>query len=55
MNLFVVQSVRKEGPFRDVVMGSLPYVVLMFLLIIGLIAFPELALWLPSVYAESRG
>jgi TRAP-type C4-dicarboxylate transport system permease large subunit len=55
MNLFVVQSVRKEGPFRDVVMGSLPYVVLMFLLIVGLIAFPELALWLPSVYAESRG
>ncbi len=54
MNLFVVQSVRKEGAFRDVVMGSLPYVVLMFLLIIGLIAFPELALWLPSVYAASR-
>ncbi|WP_396436388.1 TRAP transporter large permease [Limnohabitans sp.] len=55
MNLFVVQSVRKGGAFRDVVMGSLPYVVLMLLLIIGLIAFPELALWLPSVFAASRG
>ena len=55
MNLFVVQSVRKGGPFRDVVMGSLPFVVLMFLLIIGLIAFPGLALWLPSVFAASRG
>ncbi len=54
MNLFVVQSVRKGGPFRDVVMGSLPYVVLMFLLIVGLIAFPGLALWLPSVFAASR-
>lgn len=55
MNLFVVQSVRKGGPFRDVVMGSLPFVVLMFLLIIALIAFPGLALWLPSVFAASRG
>jgi len=54
MNLFVVQSVRKGGPFRDVVMGSLPYVVLMFLLIMCLIAFPGLALWLPSVFAASR-
>jgi C4-dicarboxylate transporter DctM subunit len=54
MNLFVVQSVRKGGPFREVVMGSLPFVVVMFLLIIALIAFPDLALWLPSVFAESR-
>jgi tripartite ATP-independent transporter DctM subunit len=54
MNLFVVQSVRGPGPFRDVVMGSLPYVVLMFLLITLLIAFPSLALWLPSVFAASR-
>lgn len=54
MNLFVVQSVRENGPFRDVVMGSLPYVILMFLLIALLIAFPSLALWLPSVFAASR-
>lgn len=55
MNLFVVQSVRKGGPFRDVVLGSLPYVVLMLLLIVVLIAFPDLALWLPSAFAASRG
>jgi C4-dicarboxylate transporter, DctM subunit len=54
MNLFVVQSVRKGGAFRDVVTGSLPFVVVMFLLIICLIAFPGLALWLPSVFAASR-
>jgi tripartite ATP-independent transporter DctM subunit len=54
MNLFVVQSVRKNGPFRDVVMGSLPFVVLMFLMIAALIAFPDLALWLPSAFAASR-
>ena len=51
MNLFVVQSVRKGGPFRDVVLGSLPFVGLMFLLILLLIAFPSIALWLPSVFS----
>jgi TRAP-type C4-dicarboxylate transport system permease large subunit len=54
MNLFVVQSVRNGGAFREVVMGSLPYVLLMFALIVLLIAFPSLALWLPSVFAASR-
>lgn len=49
MNLFVVQSVRKNGAFRDVVNGSLPFVGLMFLMIILLLAFPSLALWLPTV------
>jgi TRAP-type C4-dicarboxylate transport system permease large subunit len=49
-----VQSVRGKGPFRDVVLGSLPYVGLMFLLIVLLLAFPKLALWLPSVFAASR-
>lgn len=54
MNLFVVQSVRKNGPFRDVVMGALPFVGLMFLLILLLIVFPPVATWLPSLFAASR-
>ena len=54
MNLFVVQSVRKKGAFRDVVVGSLPFVAIMFLLIGVLIAFPSLALWLPELFASTR-
>jgi tripartite ATP-independent transporter DctM subunit len=54
MNLFVVQSVRKGGPFRDVVVGSLPFVGLMLIMIALLIAFPSLAMWLPSVFAANR-
>jgi C4-dicarboxylate transporter, DctM subunit len=54
MNLFVVQSVRKKGPFRDVVLGSLPFVAVMFLLIALLVAFPKLALWLPELFASTR-
>jgi C4-dicarboxylate transporter, DctM subunit len=49
MNLFVVQSVRGPGPFRDVVRGSLPFLLMMLVLIAFLIAVPDLALWLPSV------
>ncbi|MBU2407445.1 MAG: TRAP transporter large permease [Gammaproteobacteria bacterium] len=54
MNLFVVQSLRKSGPFRDVVLGALPFVAVMLLMIGLLIAFPSMALWLPSVFAQSR-
>jgi tripartite ATP-independent transporter DctM subunit len=54
MNLFVVQSVRDKGPLRDVLLGSLPFVVLMFVLIALLIIFPSLALWLPSVVAGNK-
>jgi C4-dicarboxylate transporter, DctM subunit len=46
--------VRGPGPFRDVMMGALPFVVLMLLMIVLLIAFPSMALWLPSVLADSR-
>lgn len=49
MNLFVVQSIRNKGNFLDVVYGTLPFCVVLLLLIALLIAFPQIALWLPSV------
>ena len=49
MNLFVVQSVRGQGPFRDVVRGALPFLFMMLVLIGLLLAVPDLALWLPRV------
>ncbi len=47
-NLFVIQSVRKRGPISDVAYGSLPFVVALLFVISLLIAFPQIALWLPS-------
>lgn len=47
MNLFVVHSVRGEGSFRDVALGSLPFVVVMLVMIAILTAVPSLATWLP--------
>jgi tripartite ATP-independent transporter DctM subunit len=49
LNLYVVQAVRRGGPFAEVCLGSLPFVAIMMAMIGLLIAFPQLALWLPSI------
>ena len=49
MNLYVVQGVRPDkGPLKDVIVGSLPFLAMMFVMLILLIYFPSLALWLPN-------
>lgn len=50
MNLFVVQAVRGGGAFRDVVVGVLPFLVVMLLMIALLIAMPQLATFLPKLF-----
>ncbi|MFP5404826.1 MAG: TRAP transporter large permease [Gammaproteobacteria bacterium] len=50
LNLFVVQSLRKSGSMNDVMLGSLPFVVMLLGMIAILAAFPGLALWLPTVF-----
>lgn len=48
MNLFVVQSIRNKGNFMDIIIGVLPFCLVLLLLIALLIIFPQLALWLPT-------
>ncbi|WP_137391160.1 TRAP transporter large permease [Rhodoligotrophos defluvii] len=48
INLYVVQAIRKQGSIQDVMAGSLVFVLSMFALIGLLLAFPEIALWLPA-------
>ncbi|WP_405401265.1 TRAP transporter large permease [Paracoccus sp. Ld10] len=50
LNLFVVQGARKRGSINDVIMGVIPYVMVMALMVAALIALPGLALWLPSAF-----
>lgn len=50
INLFVVQSIRSRGVLKDVMIGALPFVFAMFAMIAILIAYPKLALWLPSLF-----
>jgi tripartite ATP-independent transporter DctM subunit len=48
MNLFVVQGIRERGQLQDVVIGSLPFIIMLFAMIALIIAVPQVALWLPS-------
>ena len=47
MNLFVLRAVAPEIGMRDAYLGILPYLAAPVLLTILLVAFPEIALWLP--------
>ncbi len=48
MNLFVVKSVAPTATLNDVIMGSLPFCLLMYVMIWWLIYAPGLALWFPN-------
>jgi C4-dicarboxylate transporter DctM subunit len=47
-NLFVVQGVRPRGQIYDVILGSLPFVITLMVMIALLVAFPQIAMWLPG-------
>ena len=47
MNLYVVQGVRGQGSIIDVIRGATPFVLLMLAFIGLMIAWPDMALWLP--------
>lgn len=48
MNLFVIQGVRRDGgPLNEVIRGAFPYVIIMLVFTLLLIAFPGLVTWLP--------
>ncbi len=47
MNLFVIQGMARQ-PLSIVARGSMPYVILMLILLALLTLYPQLALWLPA-------
>ena len=49
INLYVVQGVRQRGEMLDVMKGAAPFVMTMFAMVAFLLAFPQIALWLPSL------
>jgi C4-dicarboxylate transporter, DctM subunit len=46
INLFVIQSIW-DGKLSDIVWGTIPFHLVMFVLLALLVFFPEIALWLP--------
>jgi C4-dicarboxylate transporter DctM subunit len=49
LNLFVVHNLRRSGSMNDVIVGTLPFVLSLFVLLALLALWPGLALWLPQV------
>lgn len=49
MTLYVIQAVRKEGTTAQVFAGTIPFFIAMVVMTGLLIAFPQMALWLPRL------
>ena len=50
LNLFVIQAIgRDHVTIGDVIKGSLPFVLVMVVLLAALIAFPQIGTWLPDL------
>ena len=47
INLYVVQGLRKRGRIDDVMVGAAPFVLTLIGMIALLVAWPDIALWLP--------
>jgi len=48
LNIYIVSSIAPDVPLMKIIWGTIPYVVCMFLAIIILCVFPEIATWLPD-------
>ena len=47
INLFVIQSIW-DGKLSEIVWGTIPFHLLMFVLLVMLVFWPDIALWLPA-------
>ena len=49
LNLYVINGIAPDIPLKTILLGSMPYVLCMFLAIVLLCVFPGIATWLPEV------
>lgn len=49
MNLFVIQAQAADIKILDIYRGILPFLIAPFMLLAAIFAFPQLALWLPTL------
>ncbi len=48
INLFTIKSIAPNSQFKDIVLGSIPYVFTILSLVLIFALFPNPALWLPN-------
>ncbi len=51
---YVVQGIRGKGEINDVFLGILPFLMMLFVMMGLMLAFPQLALWLPELFIRSQ-
>ena len=54
LNIFVIKNIAPDIPLRDVILGVMPFVVLMFIAVLLLCLFPGIATGLPDVIMGAR-
>jgi len=54
LNIFVIKNIAPDIPLRDVVWGVMPFVVLMFVAILLICIFPEIATYLPDLVMGAK-
>jgi TRAP-type C4-dicarboxylate transport system permease large subunit len=54
LNIFVIKNIAPDIPLSDVIWGVMPFVVLMFVAVILLCVFPQIATGLPDMIMGAR-
>jgi tripartite ATP-independent transporter DctM subunit len=49
INIYVIHEIAPEVPLTDLFLGTVPFVIVAILMVFLLMAFPGIALWLPSI------
>ena len=55
LNIFVIRNVAPDIPLRDVIWGTLPFVLLMMLAVVVLCFVPEISTFLPDLVMGPDG
>jgi len=55
LNIFVIRNVAPDIPLREVIFGTLPFVLLMMLAVLVLCFVPEIATYLPDLVMRPDG
>jgi C4-dicarboxylate transporter, DctM subunit len=48
MNLFIINNIAPDIPLRDIMWGTLPFILLLMISTVLICVFPSIALWLPT-------
>ena len=49
VNVYVIKGIAPKVPIERIFRGTLPFIVAMVILLVGIISFPDLVLWFPNL------